>query len=66
MKILNNLVPGSADHTGPVLVYLVDGNIQGGFVLRPDEFVTSLTALDETRKLAGLPASSFSRTQTYL
>lgn len=66
MQITNDVVPGTTSYTGPVLVYLNNGYIQGGFILRPDEFVTSLTALDEARKLAGLPAASFSRTQTDL
>lgn len=66
MHITNDDVPGALGYTGAVLVYLVDGLIQGGFILRNDEFVTSLTALNEARELAGLKPASFSRQQTDL
>lgn len=66
MHITDELVPGASAHTGPVLVYLTEGRVQGGFILREDEFVTSITALNETRKLAGLDPASFSRSQTDL
>ncbi|HHT2661493.1 TPA: hypothetical protein ACTYSP_001070 [Citrobacter freundii] len=66
MQITDELVPGAATHTGPVLIQLVAGKVQGGFVLRDDEFVTSISALNETRKLAGLTPASFSRSRTDL
>lgn len=66
MQITDELVPGASTHTGPVLIQLVAGEVQGGFVLRDDEFVTSISALNETRKLAGLTPVSFSRLQTDL
>lgn len=66
MLISDDLVPGAATHTGAVLVYVEQGCVHSGFLLRPDEFVTSITALNETRKLAGLDPTSFSRTQTDL
>ncbi|MDT7178352.1 hypothetical protein [Citrobacter freundii] len=66
MHISDNLVPGAANHTGAVLVYVEQGCELGGFVLMVDEFVTSISALEETRKLAGLTPTSFSRSQTDL
>lgn len=60
MHISDDVIPGAVGHTGPVLVYLECGRICGGFVLRPDEFVTSLPALDEARQHAGLSPCSFS------
>lgn len=59
MHISDDVIPGAAGHTGPVLVYLECGRISGGFVLRADEFVTSLAALDEARQHAGLTPCSF-------
>lgn len=66
MRILNDLVPGAAVHTGAVLVYVDQGCIHSGLVLRDDEFVTSIAALEETRRLAGLEPSSFRRSKTDL
>ena len=66
MRLSDNLVPGASAHTGPVLVYLTNGQVNSGFILREDEFVTSITALNETRILAGLESMSFSRSQTDL
>lgn len=60
MHISDDVIPGATGHTGPVLIYLESGRISGGFLLRSDEFVTSLTALDETRQHAGLTPCSFS------
>lgn len=56
MEIPDNLFPGLTEHTGPVLVYFVKGKAVRGFALRKDEFVTSLRALEEARKKAGLSA----------
>lgn len=53
MEIPDNLFPGISQHTGPVLVYLVKGEVKQGFALRKDEFVTSLPMLNETLKRAG-------------
>lgn len=66
VKISNELVPGAAEHTGPVLVYLERGRITGGFVLLHDEFVTSLATFSETRKLTQPQSSSFSKTSNDL
>lgn len=66
MKFSDDIVPGSATHTGPVLVYLECGEAKGGFILMPDEFVTSLSAMDEARSLAGLRFASFSKGATDL
>lgn len=56
MHIPDDLFPGLPGHTGPVLIYIVKGRAVRGFALRKDEFVTSLRALEEARKKAGLPA----------
>ncbi len=61
MHISDDVIPGAAGYTGPVLVYIECGRICGGFVLRTDEFVTSLTALNEARQHAGLTPCSFSQ-----
>lgn len=57
MQIPDDLIPGLSEHTGPVLIYFVKGRVVRGFALRKDEFVTSLRALEEVRKKAGLPVS---------
>ncbi|MES3389867.1 hypothetical protein [Enterobacter hormaechei] len=56
MEIPDNLFPGVSQHTGPVLVYLVNGEVKRGYALRKGEFVTSIPALNEALKKAGLPA----------
>ncbi|EIW8505110.1 hypothetical protein CWN19_22055 [Klebsiella pneumoniae] len=61
MKISNDLVPGAAEHTGPVLVYLERGQITSGFVLLHDEFVTSIATFVETRKITEYPPCSLSK-----
>lgn len=57
MHIPDDMIPGLLEHTGPVLIFIVKGIAKRGFVLRKDEFVTSLRALEEARKKAGLPVS---------
>ncbi|HGY5131725.1 MAG: hypothetical protein E6997_11710 [Citrobacter sp.] len=57
MQIPDDLIPELPEHTGPVLIYFVKGRVVRGFALRKDEFVTSLRALEEVRKKAGLPVS---------
>lgn len=54
MHIPDDLIPGLTELTGPVLIYFAKGDPQRGFALRKDEFVTSLRALEEARKKAGL------------
>lgn len=66
MHISNDVILGAATHSGAVLVYVEQGCVRGGFVLMPDEFVTSISALEETRKLAGLTSPPFSRSRTDL
>lgn len=56
MEIPDDIFPGMNQHTGAVLVYLVKGEAKRGFALRKGEFVTSLPALNEALKKAGLPA----------
>lgn len=58
MEIPDDLFPGFKEHAGPVLVYVKNGVVERGFPLRKDEFVTSLSSLDEARKKAGLPPVS--------
>lgn len=41
---------------GAVLIYFADGLVAGGFILREDEFVTSLQALKEAGLKAGFSA----------
>ncbi|EEM8546937.1 hypothetical protein ACQR7C_10140 [Salmonella enterica] len=55
MQIPDDLIPGLLDHTGPVLIYLVNGEAQRGFILRENEFVTSWQELLEAGKQAGFP-----------
>ncbi|WP_449567073.1 hypothetical protein [Lelliottia nimipressuralis] len=54
MQIPDDLIPGLSAQSGPVLIYFVKGKAVRGFALRKDEFVTSLRALDEALKKAGL------------
>ncbi|POP42351.1 hypothetical protein CHU32_03710 [Superficieibacter electus] len=66
MFLTDYLVPGSTGHTGAILVTVNRGKITGGFVLRPDEFVTSLRAIDEARKMAGLSSIPLTKPSTDL
>lgn len=50
------LLRGRKEHNGPALIYFVNGRVKGGFMLREDEFVTSLRALKELCIKAGFSA----------
>ncbi|EDE6352121.1 hypothetical protein BXI04_20855 [Salmonella enterica subsp. enterica serovar Abony] len=63
MQMPDDLIPGLLTHTGPVLIYLVNGEALRGFLLRENEFVTSWQELQEAGKLAGFPFSNVSRVQ---
>jgi hypothetical protein len=55
MIIPDHLIRGLNSSTRPVVLYRNEyGDVIYGFVLRADEFVTSLTQLTEVRKMAGL------------
>lgn len=56
MYIPDELIKGLHESTRPLVIYRHDdGVFKCGFVLRQDEFVTSLVMLNEVRKAAGLP-----------
>jgi len=56
MIIPDHLIRGLSSSTRPVVLYRNEyGDVVYGFVLRPDEFVTSLSQLSQARKMAGLP-----------
>lgn len=57
--IEQNPMPTSVESS--VLIYFRAGVPVSGFWLRDDEFVTSLIALDEGRKKAGLSAIDYRR-----
>lgn len=57
MQIPDDLIPGLPTLIGPVLIYFFKGRPERGFALRKDEFVTSMPALEEARKKAGLKLS---------
>lgn len=61
MYIPDNLITELASADGPVLIYFRAGVPVSGFLLRSDEFVTSLKALEDARKKAGLPAIDYRR-----
>ncbi|MFN1929280.1 hypothetical protein [Escherichia coli] len=44
--------------SGAILIYLLNGHVTDGFVLREDEFVTSLRTLKEIGLKAGFSAFS--------
>ena len=57
MIIPDHLVRGLNNSTRPVVLYRNEhGDVVYGFVLRPDEFVTSMQQMAEARKAAGLSA----------
>ncbi|ELY4546030.1 hypothetical protein SMZ81_004362 [Cronobacter sakazakii] len=57
MFIPDNLINGLEGSTRPVVLYRNEnGEVVYGFVLRPDEFVTSLRQMAEARKCAGMSA----------
>jgi hypothetical protein len=56
MIIPDHLIRGLNNSTRPVVLYRNEaGDFIYGFVMRPDEFVTSLKQMGEARKMAGLP-----------
>ncbi|UAN48612.1 hypothetical protein KGP17_15335 [Serratia sp. JSRIV001] len=56
MIIPDHLIRGLSNSTRPIVLYRNEyGDFVYGFVLRPDEFVTSLAQMTEARKMAGLP-----------
>lgn len=55
MIIPDHLIRGLNNSTRPVMLYRNDyGDVVYGFVLRPDEFVTSMQQLADAMKSAGL------------
>ncbi len=57
MIIPDHLIRGLNSSTRPVVLYRNEhGDVVYGFVLRADEFITSLRQMDEARRKAGLPA----------
>ncbi|WP_160621304.1 hypothetical protein [Mixta intestinalis] len=54
VNIPGDLIPGLSELSGPALIYFESGRAQRGFVLRDDEFVTSLSGFAEMLHLAGL------------
>lgn len=57
MIIPDHLVRGLNDSTRPVVLYRNEyGDVVYGFVLRSDEFVTSVRQMAEARKTAGISA----------
>lgn len=61
MYIPDNLFNGLVTADGLVLIHFRAGAPVSGFLLRSDEFVTSLIALNDARKKAGLPAIEWCR-----
>ncbi|KAB1581140.1 hypothetical protein [Serratia marcescens] len=57
MIIPDHLIRGLNNSTRPVVLYRNEsGDFIYGFVMRPDEFVTSLKQIGEMRRMVGLPA----------
>ncbi|AUX72761.1 hypothetical protein SM114_08145 [Erwinia pyrifoliae] len=57
MIIPDHLIRDLNKSTRPVVLYRNEqGEFVYGFVLRADEFITSLQQMDEARKKAGLPS----------
>ncbi len=61
MYIPDDLIKGLVTADGPVLLYFCAGVPTSGFLLREDEFVTSLRVLADARKKAGLPPVGYRR-----
>ena len=60
MIIPDHLVRGLGNSTNPVILFRDHfGEVTHGFVLRSDEFVTSIDQLNDAKKLAGLPVDEF-------
>lgn len=56
MIIPDHLIRGLSNSTRPIVLYRnAYGDFTYGFVMRPDEFITSLKQMGEARKMAGLP-----------
>ncbi|WP_208951700.1 hypothetical protein [Rahnella sp. ChDrAdgB13] len=61
MYIPDDLIKGLVTTDGPVLLYFCAGVPTSGFLLREDEFVTSLRTFQDARKKAGLPPTEYRR-----
>lgn len=54
MLIQDEMIKGLKESTRPIVLYRhPDGTIRNGFVMRADEFVTSLSALRDVCQAAG-------------
>lgn len=57
MIIPDHLIRGLSSSTRPVVLYRNEyGDVIYGFVLKPDEFVTSVRQMEDARKTAGFSA----------
>lgn len=57
MIIPDHLIRGLSSSTRPVVLYRNEyGDVIYGFVLKPDEFVTSVRQIEDGRKTAGFSA----------
>lgn len=56
MIIPDHLIRGLSSSTRPIVIYRNEyGDVIYGFVMRSDEYVTSVAQQSEARKMAGLP-----------
>lgn len=53
-----SLIPGLAELSGPITLYMDKLHVDGGFAHADDEFVTSLRTLGPTIAMAGLSPGS--------
>lgn len=61
ISVRESLIPGLVDMSGPVLLYVTDLQVEDGFALASDEFVTSVAALTSALSMAGIPDGFFAR-----
>lgn len=54
-----SLIPGIAELSGPVLLYMDKLHVEDGFALANDEFVVSLRTLPATMAMAGITPETF-------
>ncbi|WP_161617431.1 hypothetical protein [Yokenella regensburgei] len=57
ISIPESMIPGLRELSVPVLLYLDHLHVEDGFALRKDEYVTSLKAEEEVRRMTGLPSA---------
>lgn len=61
ISVRESLIPGLAGMCGPILLYVTELQVEDGFALASDEFVTSVAALTSALSMTGIPDGFFAK-----